>query len=126
MASEVNSYTTLAPLLPKLRGHFAEFLNYGLLDRLSILYLTTCVGFGYGRICHLLEAFLGSIGLPTSAYASASDLSISVRICLHTHLHPYPGTTIARDGLPSCVTPLLTYYQTGSCHPLRLLPGSNT
>ena len=41
MASEVNSYTTLAPLLPKLRGHFAEFLNRGSLDILSILYLTT-------------------------------------------------------------------------------------
>src|SRR5699024_9078044 len=38
-----------APLLPKLRGHFAEFLNYDYLDRLSILYLTTCVGFGYGQ-----------------------------------------------------------------------------
>ena len=38
-----------APLLPKLRGHFAEFLNYDSLDRLSILYLTTCVGFGYGQ-----------------------------------------------------------------------------
>src|SRR6476619_1395295 len=39
-----------APLLPKLRGHFAEFLNHGSLDRLSILYLTTCVGLGYGPL----------------------------------------------------------------------------
>ena len=39
----------MAPLLPKLRGHFAEFLNHDSLDRLSILYLITCVGFGYGR-----------------------------------------------------------------------------
>ena len=30
-----------APLLPKLRGHFAEFLNHDSLDRLGILYLTT-------------------------------------------------------------------------------------
>jgi hypothetical protein len=37
-----------APLLPKLRGHFAEFLNEGYLDHLSILYLSTCVGFGTG------------------------------------------------------------------------------
>ena len=42
-------FTPQAPLLPKLRGQFAEFLNYDSLDRLSILYLTTCVGFGYGR-----------------------------------------------------------------------------
>jgi hypothetical protein len=30
-----------APLLPKLRGYFAEFLNHSSLDRLGILYLTT-------------------------------------------------------------------------------------
>ena len=39
---------TGAPLLPKLRGNFAEFLNEGYLDHLSILYLSTCVGFGTG------------------------------------------------------------------------------
>jgi hypothetical protein len=37
-----------APLLPKLRGHFAEFLQHGSLKRLSILYLFTCVGLGNG------------------------------------------------------------------------------
>ena len=52
----------MAPLLPKLRGHFAEFLNHSSPDRLSILYLTTCVGLGYGPCMHSLEAFLGSIG----------------------------------------------------------------
>ena len=31
----------LVPLIPKLRGHFAEFLNHDSLARLSILYLTT-------------------------------------------------------------------------------------
>jgi hypothetical protein len=38
----------VAPLLPKLRGHFAEFLFEGSPDRLGILYLPTCVGFGTG------------------------------------------------------------------------------
>ena len=43
---------------------------------------------------------------------SASGLSLNVRrICLPHGLHPYPGTTTARAGLPSCVTPSLTYYQ---------------
>ena len=37
-----------------------------------------------------------------------------MRICLHAALHPYPGTTIARYELPSCVTPSLAYYQSGS------------
>src|SRR4029079_14158760 len=40
--------STGAPLLPKLRGHFAEFLFEGSSDRLGILYLPTCVGFGTG------------------------------------------------------------------------------
>jgi hypothetical protein len=35
------------PLLPKLRGHFAEFLRESYLAPLGILYLPTCVGFGY-------------------------------------------------------------------------------
>ena len=37
-----------APLLPKLRGHCAEFLDHGSPDRLGMLYLPTCVGFGTG------------------------------------------------------------------------------
>ncbi len=52
----------VVPLLPKLRGHFAEFLNHSSPERLSILYLTTCVGLGYGPIMHSLEAFLDSTG----------------------------------------------------------------
>jgi hypothetical protein len=36
------------PLIPKLRGQFAEFLQHSSLKRLGILYLSTCVGFGYG------------------------------------------------------------------------------
>src|SRR5918998_212659 len=39
-----------APLLPKLRGQFAEFLNEGSSDRLGMLYPSTCVGLRYGRL----------------------------------------------------------------------------
>ncbi len=35
------------PLLPKLRGHFAEFLRESCLAPLGILYPPTCVSFGY-------------------------------------------------------------------------------
>jgi len=35
-------------LLPKLRMQFAEFLQHHSLKRLSIFYLSTCVGLGYG------------------------------------------------------------------------------
>src|SRR5207253_5711407 len=38
-----------APLLPKLRGHFAEFLSHVSLDRLGILFPPTCVGLRYGH-----------------------------------------------------------------------------
>ena len=38
-----------APLLPKLRGHFAEFLNNPSPVGLRILFLPTCVGLRYGH-----------------------------------------------------------------------------
>src|SRR4028119_994154 len=38
-----------APLLPKLRGEIAEFLNVGSLARLRILSSPTCVGLRYGH-----------------------------------------------------------------------------
>ncbi len=59
-------HPTEAPLLPKLRGHFAEFLNQSYLDRLRILYVPTCVGLGYEHRGHSLEAFLDSMGSVTS------------------------------------------------------------
>ena len=38
----------MAILFPKLRMHFAEFLNGGFPAHLGILFLPTCVGFGTG------------------------------------------------------------------------------
>ena len=55
---------TLRSPSPEVTGHFAEFLNHDSLDRLSILYLITCVGLGYGRLKPHADAFLGSIGSP--------------------------------------------------------------
>ncbi len=52
---------TGAPLLPKLRGYFAEFLNKGSLEHLRILSSPTCVGLRYGHSWHSLEVFLGSM-----------------------------------------------------------------
>ena len=34
--------------LPKLQSKFAEFLQRSYLERLSMFYLSTCVGLGYG------------------------------------------------------------------------------
>ncbi len=68
-----------ALLLPKLRRHFAEFLNHSSPDRLGILYLPTCVGLGYGHRDNSLEAFLGSLGSVTSSETTRRRVSRYVR-----------------------------------------------
>ena len=66
-------HSTGAPLIPKLRGDFAEFLNEGYLDHLSILYLPTCVGFGTGT-CNLPRGFSRRHGVRDSpAYSQLSS-----------------------------------------------------
>src|SRR5581483_240303 len=68
-----------APLLPKLRGHFAEFLFEGSPDRLGILYLPTCVGFGTGTP-RLPRGFSRRHGFRNFALASsASRLRLDAR-----------------------------------------------
>ena len=62
-------------LLPKLRMQFAEFLNHSSPNRLGILYLSTCVGLGYGHRESSLAAFLGSIGSMTSSKSSRRRIS---------------------------------------------------
>ena len=63
-----------APLLPKLRGHFAEFLNHSSPERLSIFNLTTCVGLGYGPYTHIARGFSRQYRIttinPLGVYAS--------------------------------------------------------
>ena len=50
-----------------------------------------------------------------ASIGSASGLRLhEERICLLLALHLYPRTTNAWAGLPSCVIPLLDYYQQGS------------
>ena len=55
-----------APLLPKLRGYFAEFLNESCPAHLRILSPPTCVGLRYGHPRISLEAFLDSVGSVSS------------------------------------------------------------
>ena len=50
-----------APLIPKLRGYFAEFLSGRSLTRLGIFSPSTCVGLRYGQPRGSLEVFLGSV-----------------------------------------------------------------
>ena len=72
-SSNLRRSPAVAPLLPKLRGHFAEFLNHSYPDRLSILYLTTCVGLGYGPLMHIARGFSRQhriTNFPKKGYAS--------------------------------------------------------
>ena len=74
------------PLIPKLRGQFAEFLNERSLVRLRILFSPTCVGLRYGYLKDSLEVFLGSMeSVSWLARRRASPLSsvlMILRICL--------------------------------------------
>src|SRR6202140_47462 len=96
----------MAPLLPKLRGHFAEFLFEGSSDRLGILFLPPCVGFGTGTSNlprrfsrrHGFENFgLFGLGIPPRANGE--------RISLSPALHGYPRSTIAWVSLAYPVPP---------------------
>ena len=103
-------HLTEAHLLPKLRWHFAEFLNESSLTRLRILSSSTCVGLRYGHLAFSLEAFLGSLesaGLCPSRGSPWRLGNAGKRICLS----PLP-TRLDRDfqhpdRLSSCVPPSL-------------------
>jgi hypothetical protein len=73
------SHLPPAPLIPKLRGHFAEFLFHGSLEHLRLLASPTCVGLRYGRTSYsrtrlFLAASSQALGWK-SIQRSASGLS---------------------------------------------------
>ena len=67
-----------APLLPKLRGQFAEFLNNPSPVGLRIFFLPTCVGLRYG---HLRNTHSFSRHLP-------SQTSVLISLDLYRNQHP--------------------------------------
>ena len=96
----------MAPLLPKLRGHFAEFLFEGSPDRLGILYLPTCVGFGTGT-SNLPRRFSRRHGFEDFG-REASDSRLRLygrRIYLSPVLRGYPRSTNAWVALAYPVPP---------------------
>jgi hypothetical protein len=118
-------HATGAPLLPKLRGQFAEFLDEGSLVHLGMLYLPTCVGLRYGRRHPWLEAFLGSAGSIPAAWgvprAFPSPLSHRLHGFAYGSSLPVWRVLPPRD-LPLCVPPSLITVcrRDGTTNPLSI------
>ena len=112
-----------APLLPKLRGHFAEFLNNASSAGLRILSSSTCVGLRYGysinnsgfswQPVRPLPYFL-SVRLTPSPYKG--DLPPLQVMCLHRVFR-------SRQGLSFCVPTVLSCCSAGisTCCPSATL-----
>ena len=94
-------------LIPKLRSHFAEFLNECSLKRLRIFSSSTCVGLRYGYAADSLEVFLGSVFEPLSELALSSELSKLMTRGFASGSFVSPSTLFQNEvlGLRSCVTP---------------------
>ena len=110
-----------APLLPKLRGNFAEFLNEGFLDRLGILYPPTCVGFGTGTP-NLPRGFSRGHGFRDFRQTSPHPVSALMAGFLPAGLRGCPSSTNGWDPLsypvlPSVIT-VPTWY--GNINPLSI------
>ena len=82
--SQIRAY-----LLPKLRYNFAEFLHPSSLKRLSILYLTTCVGLGYGSIYHKFRGFSWKQGICYFVTLVTRLVSQACRIPDFPKIQPY-------------------------------------
>ena len=102
-----------APLIPKLRGHFAEFLNNASPAGLRILSSSTCVGLRYGyhmnnsgfswQPAHLLRYF-------SSLRFTSSDCRADLPARLLPRLHRF---SLSRLRLSFCVPTVLSYDSTG-------------
>ena len=102
-----------APLLPKLRGHFAEFLNNASPAGLRILSSSTCVGLRYGymmnnssfsrHMAHMLRYFSSLRVTPSDC---RTDLPALLLPRLHRAFH-------SRLMLSTCVPTVLSSCSTG-------------
>ena len=94
----------MAPLLPKLRGQFAEFLNNPSPVGLRILSSPTCVGLRYGHLRISIAAFLASVNSSTSLlnFGPHQHSALRERTSLLSSL-TLPGSTNARlDAILLC------------------------
>ena len=108
-----------APLIPKLRGHFAEFLNNASSVGLRILSSSTCVGLRYGYHIrysgfswHMAHELLYSCSIRITLLTYAAVLPTAHLLRLHRLFH-------FRLSLSTCVPTFLIYDSTGisTCYP---------
>ena len=108
-----------APLLPKLRGHFAEFLNNASSVGLRILSSSTCVGLRYGYVYHN-SGFSWHMAhtLPYfgSVHITSSDCKEDLLSLLLPRLYRF---SLSRLVLSTCVPTVLGTHSTGisTCYP---------
>ena len=97
----------MAPLLPKLRGHFAEFLNNASPAGLRILSSSTCVGLRYGYLTNNSSFSWYSILQLHYLIRSTSQSRLIVRFFLHNTCSactgfPFPGSGLCHTSLQFC------------------------
>ena len=98
-----------APLLPKLRGQLAEFLNNPSPVGLRILFLPTCVGLRYGHLTN------------THGFSRLSPCSTSLLYFGPSRPgQPTPGTNISK--VSPCLTVSVATESLPYVHRLRLRP----
>ena len=114
-----------APLLPKLRGCFAEFLDNASSVGLGILSPSTCVGFRYG-FGILYSGFSRQLlyALRYLFLRSASRSRLLMRAFPLIRLPRLHRSFHSRLALPSCVPTVLIYRSTGisTCCPSTTSP----
>ena len=102
-----------APFLPKLQGHFAEFLNNASSVGLRILSSSTCVGLRYGYVYHYsgfswhMAHMLPYFG---SVHITSSDCKEDLLSLLLPRLY---RSSLSRLVLSTCVPTVLSYRSTG-------------
>ena len=92
-----------ASLLPKLRDHYAEFLDHVSLVHLRLLASPTCVGFRYGRPTAPLQAFLARRLHTTRAAGCPLALAVRSRPSLRPRYavrRPSTWPLVLRSGVP--------------------------
>ena len=105
-------YLSKATLLPKLRVHFAEFLNAGSLERLRIFFSPTCVGLRYGPWQAPLRDYFSAPASTHFTSARRPQLALTAQtqrrdLPLHINVFTaWTGTTIARLRVVQRVIPV--------------------